>query len=258
MNEILDASFYHGRHLWDVKNLLVLGVVVVGGFLRGFVGFGGALVIIPVVSLIHNPRDAVALHAVIEIPALFRLVPVAWKHADRKFIGNVILGLIVLMPVGTWFLAYIDPDIMRIAVALVVLTMVALVAADWRFPGPIGAGIAFGVGSVSGFIQGAVGTGGPPIVAVLLSRPDTSDIVRGNILGAMASLHLIAPVVLWSYGIFTSHNIAMGIVATPVFLMAIGLGARHYGVSGNSYYRAAALTVLALVAAVSLFTVLAV
>lgn len=242
--------------LWSTRNLLVLATLMVGGLLRGFVGFGAALVIIPIVSLLYSPKEAVALHAVIEIPALFRLVPIAVRHADGKLVWPLIVGLAVMMPIGSWFLAYIDPEIMTLAIAIIVLTLVILIASDWRYRGRIGKPVSFTTGAVSGMIQGAAGVGGPPIVAVLLSRPDPPDIIRGNILAAMAAIHVIAIGVYGAYGFFTKDIIILGILFSPPFILAISLGARHYDKGGSSYYRRAALTVLACVALVSLFTVL--
>ena len=256
MTELLAWFGLEQVDLWTERNLFVLGVVLVGGVLRGFVGFGAALVIIPIVSLLYSPQEAVALHAVIEIPALFRLVPVAMRHADGKLVWPLIAGLTLLMPVGTLFLAYIDPEIMKLVISLVVLAMVALVASNWRYKGHIGTTVASVTGGVGGFIQGAAGMGGPPVVAILLSRPDSPDVVRGNILATMASLHVVSPVVYASYGFFTKEIILLGIVLSPLFLLAISLGAIHYDKGGRSYYRRAALTVLTCVALFSLYRVL--
>lgn len=256
MSDLIAWVNFGQLDLWNTRSLTLLAILLVAGMLRGFVGFGAALVIIPVVSLLYSPKEAVALHAVIEIPALFWLVPIAVRHADGKLVWPLIAGLAIMMPVGSWFLAYIDPEIMKLAIAIVVLALVALIASNWRYRGQIGKPVAFTTGAVSGVIQGAAGVGGPPIVAVLLSRPDPPDVIRGNILAAMAAIHVIAIGVYSAYGFFTKEIIVLGILFSPPFILAISLGARHYDKGGSSYYRRAALTVLACVALVSLFTVL--
>ena len=43
----------------DGRLMVAIAAVLVGGFLRGFVGFCAALVIIPVLSLAHGPLLAV-------------------------------------------------------------------------------------------------------------------------------------------------------------------------------------------------------
>lgn len=256
MSDLIAWADFGNFDLWTTRNLLVLTTLMVAGVLRGFVGFGAALIIIPIVSLLYGPKEAVALHAVIEIPALFRLVPVAVRHADGKLVWPVIVGLAVMMPVGSWFLAYIDPEIMKLTIAIVVLTLVILVASNWQYKGRIGKPVAFTTGAISGMIQGAAGVGGPPIVAVLLSRPDPPDVIRGNILATMAAIHVFAIGVYGAYGFFTKDIVILGVLFSPPFFLAISLGARHYDKGGSSYYRRAALTVLACVALVSLYTVL--
>ena len=65
-------------------NLLVAGVATfVGGFMRGFVGFGGALISILVVSVLIGPRAAVAIAAISGLPAMLQLLPAAIRHSER-------------------------------------------------------------------------------------------------------------------------------------------------------------------------------
>ena len=49
-------------------------VIGVGGFLRGFLGFGAALVIVPSLSIVLPPVFAIGILVIIEIPTIMYLV----------------------------------------------------------------------------------------------------------------------------------------------------------------------------------------
>ena len=66
----------------DYKLAVLAVAVVVGGIVRGFTGFGSALIIIPALTILFGPRQAVAMHIVMEIPVLLNLLPAAIRHAE--------------------------------------------------------------------------------------------------------------------------------------------------------------------------------
>jgi hypothetical protein len=59
----------------DARLAAVLVAVTIAGLLRGFVGFGAALISVPVFSLVLGPHAAIAVNAVMGLPAVFQLLP---------------------------------------------------------------------------------------------------------------------------------------------------------------------------------------
>lgn len=118
---------------FDLTQLLLAAVAVfIGGFLRGFVGFGGALVIVPVMALAFTPKFAVVLHAITELPGIIQLLPTAVRHCSRKTVLPMILALLIGTPVGVYALTAIDTDTMRIIISALVLVMVGMLAWNTR------------------------------------------------------------------------------------------------------------------------------
>ena len=64
-------------------------IVAVAGIVRGFSGFGSALVMSPALSLLFGPPAAIATMTLMEVPTLVQLLPDAWRHGDRRsFVGS--------------------------------------------------------------------------------------------------------------------------------------------------------------------------
>jgi uncharacterized membrane protein YfcA len=232
--------------------LLAAVAVFIGGFLRGFVGFGGALTIIPALALIFTPKEAVAMHIIMEIPGTLQLLPAAARQSDLRTVLPTLIAIIIGMPFGVYLLTVLDPQPMRIAISLIVLVVVGLLARNWRYSGHIGPSVMAGIGAIGGLAQGSTGMGGPPIVTVLMSRRDDIDVLRGNILATMAGLIIAAIPMQWAFGILTPKAIMLGLLAGPIYVLATYAGSRHYRLGGNRFYRATALCVLAAVATASL------
>jgi len=232
--------------------LSAAAAVFVGGFLRGFVGFGGALVIIPVLALVFTPSLAVVMHAIMEIPGIVQLLPTAVRHCDRNTVLPMILALIVGIPLGVYVLASVDAETMRVAISVVVLVLVGILAVNVRIVSSAGMGTTVFGGAIGGVVQGATGMGGPPIVALLLSRPDGPDTTRGNIVVMMSSLVIAALPTLWFYGLMSPKSLILGGFAAPVYVLATYLGSRYFRTGGDRFYRIVALAILALTAVTTL------
>jgi len=252
MSQFFDLSYLQELGLFDIRMLIALPTVLLGGAMRGFSGFGGALVIVPVLSILFTPREAVAMHAVLEIPGVLQLMPIAVRYAERRVVVPMIAALIAAIPFGVWLLVVVDQNSMRIVISIAVLLMVALVATNWRYTGPTQIPASFGIGVVGGLFQGSTGVGGPPIVAVLLARDEVTDMTRANVIAMMGSLTLVALPILWFYDLLTPRVLLVGIIAAPLYMGSIILGTRYYAGRGGALYRTISLSVLAVIAIATL------
>ena len=231
---------------------LAAGAIVLGGFLRGFVGFGSALVVIPLLSLAIGPRAAIPLHALLEVVAVVQLMPAAVREADRTLVLPVVAALVVALPLGAWVLVTSDPKVIQVAISIVVLAMVALIASKWRLGTAPGPRLSLLAGGISGFVQGSVGVGGPPLVALALSKADPPDTTRGNIVALLAAIVIIAWPTLWAYGLFTRDIIAATLAGIPLYVGAIWLGSRVFHGGGRGIHRTASLWLLVAIALATL------
>ena len=229
----------------DGRLAVVFIVVMVAGLLRGFVGFGAALISVPVFSLVLGPHAAIAVNNVMGLPAVFLLLPEAVRRAERAVVLPICTAIFAAAPIGTWALVSIDPAIMSVAISTLVLLMVAFLASGWRLRGRIGIGKLVAAGVAGGFVQGVAGVGGPPVVAVALSRPGDASQQRANVLALMTAVSLSSILPLLYHGLFTRQTVIIGLVLIPFYSAATALGARYFTLGGQRHYRRAALATLA-------------
>jgi uncharacterized membrane protein YfcA len=141
----------------DARLVVVLIAVTIAGLLRGFVGFGAALISVPVFSLVLGPHAAIAVNAVMGLPAVFQLLPEAIRRAERPFVMPICIATFLAAPIGTWALVAADPALMTVAISLLVLFMVIILVTGWRLKGRIGMGKLIAAGVAGGLVQGVAG-----------------------------------------------------------------------------------------------------
>jgi len=246
----LFAEAMAGASLWHLA--VATAATFVGGFIRGFVGFGGALVSILVISLLLGPKAAVAIATLAGLPAMFQLLPAAIRHSERRFVVPFGLASFISAPLGATVLVSLDPALMKMAIAGFVLLMVTMLWRGWSLPASSGMGRIVAAGAGAGFIQGTAGVGGPPAVIVALARPGTVEQQRANTIGAITGLNFCALVPFWFYGMFTAQVILFALVTTPAYSFGTWLGSRYFRTGGQRHFRNAALLFLAFTGTVTL------
>ena len=176
--------------------IAICAIAFVSGTARGFSGFGSALIFMPLASSLAAPRLVAALLLIIDFVAAAPLVPNAWRHADRKATAVMVMGALVGVPIGTYFLSRLDPVTTRWIISGFVFALLMLLLSGWRYRGKDHPALSIGIGGLSGFCSGLAQTGGPPIVG-LLARP-------ADRIGDCARQY---PVVFWRFGFLFARQL---------------------------------------------------
>ena len=238
-------------NLWD---LLLIGLgILLAGIVRGFVGFGASLIIVMTASVILGPRAAVAIATLSGLPSMLQLLPVAIKKADRSFVIPFGLAAMIAAPFGTWLLVSIEPIFMKIGISVTVMCMVLMLYKDIKISTRSNKGLLIGiVGIGAGLIQGSAGIGGPPAVAVALSKPGTAEEQRANVIGAVTALGICGVLPLWYYNLFTMEVIVISVLFLPIYVGSTWVGTQFFVKYGRSYFRNFSLIVLTLISLITL------
>ena len=226
---------------------LIALVVIFSGFLRGFIGFGSGLLMIPILSYFYSPVFAMVFNIVIEIPATIYLTFVGIKKSNLREITPMMFTMMLTIPFGTIFLVSVDEQIIRTLMSLLLIFFVILIATGWRIKSTITKYVLVLGGVISGLMQGATGMGGPPYVTVLLSKNDSDDVARANILVITSGLVISAIISLYYFGLFTKDILLTGAISAPIYVFATYIGTKFFNYSGNKYFRNSSLIALGVV-----------
>ncbi|SMF46347.1 hypothetical protein SAMN06265365_11546 [Tistlia consotensis] len=241
MPEFLDP------HLLGACALIALAAVV-----RGFSGFGAAMIVMPGLSLLYPPVETVVVFVMIDLAANLQLLPPAVRDADWRRVVPMAIGATLCLPLGWQIIVAVDPAAMRRAIAVVVLLLVVALVAGWRWPRPIGRGLSFATGCVSGLLAGSTGMAGPPVILMLMSTPGTVAQVRGALILFFFWVGAVFLAIFAWTGRLDATALLRAAVLLPVYLAGIWAGSHLFRRGGERHFRRAALTILAGVALAAL------
>lgn len=225
---------------------------VLAGLVRGFSGFGSALVLAPSLSAVYGPVVAVPVSLLLELALAVPFVPPAARLVDWSRIGVLAAAALVTVPVGAWLLATVSPELVRWTISAVVLSFVAILGLGWRYRGRPTVVTTASAGAVSGVLNGVAGLAGPPVIFYYLAGPDPAPRMRASFIVFFAWVDALAMAGFALTGTLTTDVAALALLLAIPYLAAAGAGARLFGRASEAFYRRLALVVLAAVAVVSL------
>lgn len=227
--------------LADPAVLVALGAALAGGMVRGFAGFGGALVFIPVAAAAVGPAVAAPALLLFDGIGTLPLLRRAWPAADRRVVLPMAAGALVFVPVGTFALLHLDPVPARWLISGLIVAAALLIGAGLRWPGPPRLGASLGVGGVAGFCGGLAQISGPPVVLYLLGGGGTAGATRANLF-AFFGINTITSAVTYALsGLFSAEVVVLALLFGPVYALGLFLGSRLFPLAPERFYRRLAL-----------------
>ena len=230
----------------------VAAVVLVSGIVRGFSGFGGALIFIPLCAAIIGPKKAVAVFYLFDLlsatPYGYAYIP----RCNKREVAPLIVAAWCLIPLGAWVLGSADPLYMRWALTTIVLVMLVVVISGWRYKGTPTVPISLGVGSFAGFSGGATGVSGPIVIAYFLSSLSPAAVIRANIMVFYSLVSTVMSAIFFFKGFFTFDVVVYALIAWPLYSGGLAAGAKFFKGSTEGGYRLVAYVLIAASAIVSM------
>ena len=231
---------------------IAAAVAIISGLVRGFSGFGSALIYIPLISALYDPKVAVPtlmlIDTVCSLPWAVKVVP---KCNFREIWPIAIFGTLTI-PLGAAALFYIDTLVLRWFIAALVLTALGVLVAGWRYHGKptwlamAATGIAAGIGG------GSVQIAAPPLLIFWLGGQNSAATVRANIMvyfiwSGFVSMAAYA----WS-GLFTVQTVTLALLFGLPFAIALGVGANWFHGTSDQFYRRVAYVIIGTAGLISL------
>lgn len=238
--------------LGDPTIQVVAAAAFIGGAVRGFAGFGAAMIFMPVASAMIDPRVAAAAFLVTDFILTLPMAARAVRICDWRTVLPAVVAAMATVPLGTYLLTNGDVLTLRWAISGLVLALLALLISGWRYAGAPTLPISLGVGAVSGFLSGFSQVAGPPVVAFWLSGPLPAAVIRANLIVYFALASVGAFLAYWWSGLFTAEVARLLAVIMPANAVALYIGARLFSRSSERWFRLVAYLMVALAAISSL------
>jgi uncharacterized membrane protein YfcA len=236
----------------DPRFLIALGIAAVSGLVRGFSGFGSALVYMPLVSAVYGPRVAaptlLLIDSICSLPFALKVIP----DSNLREVAPVVAASALALPLGTMALLMVDAQVLRWCIAVLVLIALATLVAGWRYHERPSIVASLGVGALAGLGGGALQIAAPPLLIFWLGGANKASTVRANIMvyfivqGAMS-------IAMYVYtGLLTTQAIVLALLFAVPFAIALAAGVFSFHAASELLYRRVAYVIIAVAGIIGL------
>lgn len=233
--------------VWETPGLLwLLLAISVAGVVRGFAGFGTALIFVPIAGIFLPPAPVIGVIMLTGIISNAAIVPRAWRQGHRREVGYLVLATVVTVPLGLWLMGMLDRETIRWIVAVVAGGTLAALLAGWRFSGVVTPRGLLAIGAVAGVIGGLTGLTGPIVVLFYLAGQSAAQYVRANTILFLAALDVIVVVNLALRQAIGWDVVMLAVVLAVPYLITTLIGQALFAPRYERLYRGIAYTVIAL------------
>lgn len=204
--------------------MLIAIVVFFAALIQGVLGFGGALIAMPLLVMLIGIQSATPVFALVGTLATLLNAVRLREHTTPRDLIRLIAPAIVGIPLGIILLGRVDSELITAALGIILLLYAAYNLLGLVMPPLAHPGWAYLAGFSSGVLSGAFNAGGPPVVVYAAARQWTADQFRGNLQTYFLVVSLFLLVGHGASGHFTPDVWRMALLAVPALLVGQALG----------------------------------
>ena len=204
---------------------------------QGYSGFGGGLMIVPIMALLFGPVMGIALVAIPFFFGMLVILPRALPDVNWREVAPLATISSIAIIIGQIFLLSADPKNLKIAMGIFIVCFAILFLRNWRYNGKrnfITRGI---VGATTGGITGTFGIpGGPVAVMYYLSAPIKPAEQRANILitGFLNTIVFLGGFIL--HGVYQDVSVTESGILVPAFILGSILGQYLFKIAPANWF----------------------
>jgi uncharacterized protein len=224
--------------------VVIAATLTVAAGIQVTMGFGFALIAIPIVAVAEDPKVAVVLITAVGVPmTLWNTY--RWRRNLRvREMLTVAAASLVGMPLGAFVLTRAPDRALTFTIGIVVLILTA-----WLWRGlslPRGPETEVSAGVVSGALATSTGTNGPPLVIAFQATGMERDPFRATLAGCFLVQGVVAFCIFWANDLVTHQVGRAFVVGMPAVVIGTIAGERLSARMHGRAFRAAVLALLAL------------
>lgn len=207
--------------------LLAAGIILVAAFVRSAIGYGDAVVAMPLLALLMGLKTATPLVAFMGPTISILVLARHWTKVDLRAAATLILASAAGIPVGVYLLARLPEAPLRMALGVVILSygFFGLLRPGIRLRNEK-SGLTFFIGLVAGILGGAYNTNGPPVVIYGTLRDWPPERFRATLQGYFLPTGLVILLGHGAAGLWTGLVLKLYALSLPAIVLGVWFGGK--------------------------------
>jgi uncharacterized protein len=203
---------------------VVVVVFFCATLVRSTLGFGEALIAVPLLAFVLPVEVAAPVAMLVSITVAAVVVAQDWRHVHLRSAAWLVCSTVPGIPVGLFLLRYVSEPIVKGALGVLVAGFAVFAL---RRPGTFELAndrLAWLFGLSAGVLGGAYGMNGPPLVVYGGLRRWPPGHFRATLQGYFLPASVMGMIGYWVAGLWTPTVSRYYLLSFPAVLLAIALG----------------------------------
>lgn len=209
---------------FTTTNLIVIGILFLSTFIRSALGFGDALIAMPLLTMVVGLQVATPLTAMGATTIAITILLRAWKKVDLKDAWRLILATWIGIPIGIFFLKSAPEVIVKSLLGIIIAGFGLYNLITPNLPEIKNKNWAYLTGVIAGILGGAYNTNGPPVVIYGILRRWDPEKFRATLQGTLFPTGLAILITHGVAGMWTAEVVNFYLFSVPVILTAVFVG----------------------------------
>jgi uncharacterized membrane protein YfcA len=189
---------------------ILIFVGFIAGLLSGSIGFGGAMVLLPVMATFYGVEVAVPVATIAQLLSNMSRVVMGYKEVHWKEVGRFLIFAAPLTALGAFGFAFAPKQLLT-RILCVFLIIFAIMKLAGKLNLPCKKGTMLIGGGITGLINGLLGISGPLSSAVFLTLGLTPVAYIASEAAAATAMHIIKIIVYGKLNLMSGHIFLNGL-----------------------------------------------
>lgn len=204
--------------------ILILTIIFVGSFIRSSIGFGEAVVGMPLLALFIDIKSATPLMALTASTLVILLLITSWRKMNIKDVWPFVISTMLGLPIGLYYLKNTSEVLIKVVLGILLILFGLYYLFVKNLPHLRNEKLSVLFGFVAGVLGGAYNTNGPPTVIYGVLRRWSPQHFRATLQGIFFPTGLIITISHGISGLWTEFVITSYLFSLPVILIAFYFG----------------------------------
>ena len=209
---------------FSTTTILVLAILFLSTFIRSALGFGDALIAMPLLALVIGIRVATPLVAMGASTIAFTILLKSWRKVEIKATWRLVIATWIGIPLGIFFLKAAPEILVKSLLGILLMGFGAYNLFVPDLPKLLNEKWAFVTGLIAGILGGAYNTNGPPVVIYGILRRWNPENFRATLQGYFLPTGLAILITHGLAGMWTTQVVRLYGYSIPIIIGAVLLG----------------------------------
>jgi len=206
--------------------IVILIILFSSTLTRSTLGFGDALIAMPLLAMAAGMQVATPLVALIASTIAITILLRQWRNVDVASAWRLVVSSLVGIPIGLIFLQEAYEGVVKGLLALLIVTFSLYNLLKPRLVALTDDRLAYVFGLLAGILGGAYNTNGPPVVVYGTLRKWPAESFRATLQGYFFPTGLMITLSHGLAGLWTPTVLRYYATSLPVVFLAILLGSK--------------------------------